>query len=257
VKNEFNATHLEEQPQRLRCLIVVCTYNERDNLPSLIEAINQHAPEGDILVVDDNSPDGTGKWATEECENNTRLKVLQRSGKLGLGSAIRTGLKYGLDHNYDRIVNLDADFSHDPATIPALLERTMRSEKPWDVAIGSRYVAGGKISGLSYLRRCMSRAINAYARLLLGLKVGDWSSSFRVYNAGSLKRLKWEELVCDGYGSLQELLWNLHSTGAVIGEIPIHYINRRHGKSKISWQDAQGALFTLHRLAFQRRFAKK
>lgn len=257
MKNELTPTHLEDQQQRLRCLIVVCTYNERDNLPSLIEAIIQHAPEADILVVDDNSPDGTGTWAIAQCAHNPRLKVLQRSGKLGLGSAIRTGLKYGLDNNYDRIVNLDADLSHDPATIPALLEKTTRLEKPWDVAIGSRYVAGGKISGLSYLRRCMSRAINAYARLLLGLKVGDWSSSFRVYNTRSLQQLKWEELVCDGYGSLQELLWNLHVSGAAIGEVPIHYINRRHGKSKISWQDAQGALFTLHRLALKRRFAPK
>lgn len=237
---------------RLRCLVMVCTYNECDNLPSLIGAICNHVPQADILVIDDNSPDGTGKWAESESQRNPRLSVIERAGKLGLGSAIRTGLKYGIEHEYDRVVNLDADFSHDPAVIPKLIAATTRPYSPCDVAIGSRYVKGGEITGLSYLRRWMSRAINAYARLLLGLKIGDWSSSFRAYNTQYLKRLNWTQLNCNGYGSLQELLWNLHREGASIEELPIHYINRRAGKSKISTKDAYGALHTLHRLALKR-----
>lgn len=252
MNNETTPINYEVPNAGLRCLVMVCTYNERDNLPSLIEAIRQNVPHADILVVDDNSPDGTGKWAESERLRNPKLAVIERAGKLGLGSAIRTGLKYGLDQGYDRIVNLDADFSHDPIVIPKLIAATHRSQSPCDVAIGSRYVQGGKITGLSLMRRWMSRAINAYARLLLGLKVGDWSSSFRAYNAIHLKRLNWDKLNCNGYGSLQELLWNLHTTGATIEELPIHYVNRRLGKSKISSKDAYGALHTLHRLAISR-----
>lgn len=237
----------------LRCLVMVCTYNERENLPPLVDAIGQNAPGADILIIDDNSPDGTGKWADNERQRNSKLKVIERSGKLGLGSAIRTGLKFGVDQGYDRIVNLDADFSHDPVVIPKLIAATAREQCPCDIAIGSRYVEGGKITGLSLPRRCMSRAINGYARLLLGLKVGDWSSSFRAYNTTYLKRLNWDDLTCNGYGSLQELLWKLHKTGAKIEELPIHYVNRRMGKSKITAKDAYGALHTLHRLAIRHR----
>lgn len=252
MKNETPNTNVESPRGRLRCLVMVCTYNERDNLPALVEAIGQHASDADVLVVDDNSPDGTGQWVEAESLRNTRLKLISRSGKLGLGSAIRTGLRYGIDQGYDRIVNLDADFSHDPSLIPILISSTTRADSPSDVAIGSRYVQGGKITGLSFIRRCMSRVINSYARLLLGLRIGDWSSSFRAYNTKHLQQLKWDELRCNGYGSLQELLWSLHRVGARIEELPIHYINRRFGKSKISWNDAYGALQTLHRLAFQR-----
>jgi dolichol-phosphate mannosyltransferase len=252
VNNETTEISSDAPNAGLRCMVMVCTYNERDNLPSLVEAICKNVPQADVLVVDDNSPDGTGKWAEAERQYNPKLMVITRTGKLGLGSAIRTGLKYGLDQGYDRIVNLDADFSHDPAMITKLISATTRPQSPCDVAIGSRYVEGGKITGLSRLRRWMSRAINTYARLLLGLNVGDWSSSFRAYNSTHLRLLKWDDLQCNGYGSLQELLWKLHKTGAVIEELPIHYVNRRHGKSKISSKEAYGALHTLHRLAVSR-----
>lgn len=253
MNNETTPINTGGQPLGLRCLVMVCTYNERENLPSLVESISEHAPDADILVVDDNSPDGTGKWVETERQQNPKLQLIARSGKLGLGSAIRAGLKYGVDHDYDRIVNLDADFSHDPIEIPKLIAATTRAISPCGIAIGSRYVPGGRITGLSFLRRSISKAINAYARLLLGLKIGDWSGSFRAYNSDYLKRLDWDQLTCNGYGSLQELLWTLHQSGASIEELPIHYVNRQHGKSKISWKDASGALQTLHRLALQRR----
>lgn len=235
-----------------RFLVTVCTYNERENIENLVKAIAKNLPSADILIIDDNSPDGTGVWAQQASSINHQLLCHIREAKRGLGSALRYGLKYAVDKQYDRVINLDADFSHDPATIPKLLAATYRTEHRVDVAIGSRYVEGGEITGLSSLRRFLSKAINGYARLLLGLPIGDWSSSFRAYNTAYLAKLPWDRLACDGYGSLQELLWFLHCQGATIGEVPIHYVNRRLGKSKISWKEAHGALSTLHRLAWSR-----
>ena len=235
-----------------RFLVTVCTYNERENIENLVKAIAENLPVADILIIDDNSPDGTGVWAQQASSHNRQVLCHIREAKRGLGSALRYGLKYAVDKQYDRVINLDADFSHDPATIPQLLAATYRTEHRVDVAIGSRYVKGGEISGLSRLRRFLSKAINGYARLLLGLSIGDWSSSFRAYNTAYLAKLPWDRLACDGYGSLQELLWFLHRQGAKIGEVPIHYVNRRLGKSKISWKEAHGALSTLHRLAWSR-----
>jgi dolichol-phosphate mannosyltransferase len=235
-----------------RFLVTVCTYNERENIENLVKSIANNLPGADILIIDDNSPDGTGVWAQQASSINNQLLCHIREAKQGLGSALRYGLKYAVDKQYDRVINLDADFSHDPATIPELLAATYSTENRVDVAIGSRYVQGGEITGLSPLRRFLSKAINGYARLLLGLTIGDWSSSFRAYNTAYLAKLPWDRLACDGYGSLQELLWFLHCQGAKIGEVPIHYVNRRLGKSKISWKEAHGALSTLHRLAWSR-----
>jgi len=244
----------QSNPPKL--LVMVCTYNERDNLPLLVDAIHQHVPYADILVIDDNSPDGTGVWAAQSQQQDHQLKVISRPEKQGLGTAIRQGLQYAMANGYERVVNLDADFSHDPATIPQLVNATITADNPLDVAIGSRYVPMGHITGLPLSRILMSRCINGYARLLLGLRIGDWSSSFRAYNTAYLHKLPWDKLQSRGYGALQELLWFLHQEGARIGELPIHYVNRKRGVSKISWREAAGALRALHRLA-SNRFATK
>ena len=255
MKNDLMSSIKPDTPESAsRYLVMVCTYNERENLPSLLHDIGKSIEEADILVIDDNSPDGTGDWVRKEKETNPKLCLIQRSAKLGLGSAIRTGLKYAIEQKYSCVVNMDADYSHDPKCIPTLISAVRETPSRLDIAIGSRYVSGGKISGLSLFRRVLSQAINAYARQLLGLRIGDWSSSFRAYNTDILAKIDFASLKCNGYGSLQEILWHAHCCGARIGEYPIHYINRKRGKSKISWHDAYGALHTIHRLAITRLF---
>jgi dolichol-phosphate mannosyltransferase len=255
VKNDLKPFNDSDDRESVsRYLVMVCTYNERENLPSLVHDIGKSIEQADILIIDDNSPDGTGEWVRKEKETNPKLYLIERNAKLGLGSAIRTGLKYAIEQKYTCVVNMDADYSHDPICIPTLISAVRDYPVCLDVAIGSRYVPGGKISGLSFFRRTVSRAINGYARQLLGLRIGDWSSSFRAYNTDVLAKIDWASLNCNGYGSLQEILWHAHLCGARIGEFPIHYVNRRRGKSKISWRDAYGALQTIHRLAIMRLF---
>src|SRR5262249_46044540 len=149
-----------------RLLVTLCTYNERENLPALIPEIWNFAPDADILVIDDNSPDGTGQLADEWAARDPRVHVLHRPGKLGLGTATVAGFRYAIEHDYSLLINLDADFSHHPRHIPALRECMSHS----DVAIGSRYVPGGGVVGWGLKRKFMSRCINTYARVLLGLR---------------------------------------------------------------------------------------
>src|SRR6187551_3257363 len=144
-------------------LVTIATYNERENLPALVDEIFCTAPDCDILVIDDNSPDGTGQWADERAASESRLRVLHRPGKLGLGTATVAGMKHSIEHGYAFVLNLDADFSHDPRYIPALLAGMDAA----DVMIGSRYVPGGGTPDWPLSRRLMSRALNAYARVLL------------------------------------------------------------------------------------------
>ena len=158
-----------------RFLVTLATYNEIDNLPRLINEIHQYEPDADILVIDDNSPDGTGKWVDEQAETDPRINCIHRERKLGLGSATLAGFQYAIDHDYDLVVNLDADFSHHPRHIPALIECVRDDNASADVSIGSRYVKGGGIEGWPWYRRIMSKCVNVYARLLLGLPSKDCS----------------------------------------------------------------------------------
>ena len=162
-----------------RVLVTLCTYNERANLPDLIPAIHEHAPQADVLVIDDNSPDGTGDLADEFAARDRRVRVLHRPAKEGLGVATVAGFREALAHGYDLVLNMDADFSHPPEIIPALLDAARRV----DVAVASRYVPGGGVVGWGPQRHVMSRAINTYARIVLGLNTRDNSGSFRCYRA--------------------------------------------------------------------------
>src|SRR3954470_18107626 len=149
----------------MRTLVTIATYNEIENLPRLVEEIWQVAPQADILVIDDNSPDGTGKWCDERVTSEPRLKCVHRAGKLGLGTATIAGMQYAIEHDYDYVLNMDADFSHHPRHIPAILGGMNEA----DVAIGSRYCPGGGTKDWPVQRRLMSWAVNTYARCLLGL----------------------------------------------------------------------------------------
>jgi dolichol-phosphate mannosyltransferase len=229
-----------------RALIVLCTYNEIANLPQAVAILQHVAPECDVLVVDDNSPDGTGKWAAAQASVSERLHVLGRSGKLGLGSALRDAIRWCLERDYEFMINLDADLSHDPAKVPEFL-KIARTENV-DVVIGSRYIAGGGTEGLSIVRKILSRSLNRYATRVLQLPVRDCSGSYRCYRVSKLRELQLDQLTCNGYGFLEEILVTLHRLGAIVREIPITYHERHGGQSKLSWSDATGTMGVIWKL---------
>lgn len=226
-------------------LILVCTFNERGNLPSLFERIYQVVPSAKILVVDDNSPDGTSQWVIEHQQSHPNVSLIRRAGKLGLGTAIRDGMQFAIDHNYQWLLNLDADLSHDPSSIPALLAASANH----DVVIGSRYVVGGGMQGCSWRRVFVSRCANAYARRIIGWKVRDCSSAFRLYRVSMLRTIHLNELRGTGYGFLEEVLWHLLNVGSRLEEVGILYTERRTGKSKISIKEALSTIRSIHNVA--------
>ena len=227
-----------------RLLVTLCTYNERENLPGMIAEIHQHAPDADVLVIDDNSPDGTGKIGDEMAANDERIHVVHRSGKLGLGTAIVAGFQYGIEHDYDYLINMDADFSHHPRHLPALRECMERT----DVGIGSRYVKGGGVVGWGFKRHFMSQGINFYARLFLGLKTRDNSGSYRCYRVAKLKELDFDRIRAKGYAFQEEILYRCRRIGCRFEETPIVFEDRRYGTSKINWRESVVALWVIFRL---------
>ncbi|HND53093.1 MAG TPA: polyprenol monophosphomannose synthase [Pirellulaceae bacterium] len=236
-------------PESPRTLVITATYNEIENLPTLVDELFRHAPNVDLLVIDDNSPDGTGRWCDERAAVDPRVHCLHRSAKLGLGTAIVSGLQYAIDHDYDFVVNMDADLSHHPRHIPELL-RAMQPEggPPRDLVIGSRYVAGGRIENWPRRRRWMSRLVNAYARWLLRLPVKDCSGGYRCHRVSALRKIDFRSIRARGYAFLEELLWRLRRSGAELAEVPITFTDREHGRSKINLREALAALWFILRL---------
>jgi dolichol-phosphate mannosyltransferase len=224
-------------------LVTVATYNEMENLPRLVEEIFRYAPDVDILVIDDNSPDGTGQWCERQRAENPRVACLHRSGKLGLGTATIAGMKYGIEHGYRYVLNMDADFSHQPKYLPAILAGMDPPDgPPVDVMIGSRYVRGGGVEGWPLKRQLMSRAVNLYARALLGLRPRDCSGAYRCYRTALLAKLDFDAIRSRGYSFQEEILWRLKRLGARLAETPIIFPERQHGVSKIDSGEATAAL---------------
>lgn len=234
-------------------LVLLCTYNERHNLPEVLKGVWETLPSADVLVMDDNSPDGTGTWAQAAQADEPRLHVVVRAGKLGLGSALREGIQWCRSRDYDFLINLDADQSHDPRAADRLLARCAAAPERRLVAIGSRYVPGGSSVGLSASRRLISRMLNRYATLLLHLPVRDCSGSYRCYPVRLLRELDLAQLTCAGYGFLEEILVYLARLGARFEEVPITYHARGSGTSKLRLNDALGALAVIHRLSLSPR----
>ena len=228
-----------------RLLVMLCTYDERENLAALVPEIWSFAPAADILVIDDNSPDGTGQLADEWAAREKRVHVVHRPAKLGLGTAAVAGLRYAVERGYTFLINLDADFSHPPRYIPALL--ALMNEA--DVAIGSRYVAGGGVVGWGLRRHLMSRTINWYARVLLRLSTRDNSGSFRCYRVARLRELDFDRFLARGYAIQEEILYRLRRIGCRFAETPIVFEERRHGSSKISLAEGLAAGWIILRLA--------
>jgi dolichol-phosphate mannosyltransferase len=226
-----------------KTLVTLATYNEKENLPLLVEEIFRYVPEADILVVDDNSPDGTGEWCDKKHAEDSRLHCLHRSGKLGLGTATIAAMKYAIEHGYRYMLNMDADFSHPPKCLPELIAgMEPPSKEANDVMIGSRYVAGGGTEGWPLKRKFMSRGVNLYARCLLGLKPKDCSGAFRCYRVSLLQKLDFDAILSRGYSFQEEILWLLKRAGAKFGESPITFVERQRGKSKIHSGEAVSAL---------------
>ena len=231
-----------------RLLITLCTYNECENLPLLMPEIHKHASDADVLVIDDNSPDGTGKLADEMSQADSRIHVLHRAGKQGLGATTVAGFKYAVEQKYDFVLNMDADFSHHPKYLPAL--RACLDSA--DVGIGSRYVSGGDVVGWNFKRHFMSRSINLYAKLTLGLSSRDNSGSFRCYRVPDLAKLDFGQVRSRGYSFQEEILYMCRCVDCTFQETPIVFEDRRFGSSKINQKEAVMALWVLFRLAIDR-----
>ncbi len=229
-------------------LVTLCTYNEAENLAAIVSEVLQYAPDADVLVVDDNSPDGTGQLADALADTDRRIHVVHRSQKLGLGTAIIAALQWGIEREYELLLNLDADFSHQPRHIPELRHGLEHA----DVAVGSRYVPGGGVEGWNWKRHVMSWSINVYARLLLGLKTRDNSGSFRCYRSSQLARLDWTRFRARGYAFQEEILYRCRRLGCRFVESPIVFVDRRAGQSKIDGREMFSALWVIFRLAIDR-----
>jgi dolichol-phosphate mannosyltransferase len=238
-----------------RILITLATYNEIENLPALVADVLRYVPQADLLVVDDNSPDGTGRWCDERAAAEPRLRCLHRAGKLGLGTATIAAMQYALAHGYAYVLNMDADFSHPPSKLPELIA-CLEGPGQIDVAIGSRYVPGGAIEGWPWRRHVMSRLVNAYARCALRLPVRDTSGAFRGYRTELLRRIDFSHVRSRGYSFQEEILWLLARAGARFREVPITFVDRRQGQSKINLGEAFGALKVIFRLGLREWFGR-
>ena len=232
-----------------RFLISLATYNELENLPILTAQIFEFAPDADVLVIDDSSPDGTADWVEEQMRSDSRYKLIKRPGKLGLGTAVLAAMDYAVQHGYDFLITMDADLSHPPRFLPAIRSK---AEEGFDVVIGSRYVPGGTIEGWPLSRRLMSRAINLYARCLLGLKTRDNSGSFRCYRTTLLRQLEPKPIRSRGYSFFEEILFRLCKLDGTFAEVPITFEERRMGESKLNIKEIFVALWLLLRIGIFR-----
>lgn len=215
----------------MRVVVVLPTFNEAENIVPFLRAVRQAAPDADVLVVDDNSPDGTAALAEETAAELGRIKVLRRAGKQGLGAAYRHGFTTAFDEGYDTIISMDSDFSHDPAVIPTMLQL---QDDGADAVIGSRYVPGGATVDWPLRRRLLSRWGNRYTAVVLRLPVRDCTSGYRAYRRDALRAIDPASTTAEGYAFLTELVRKLIANGASIVETPIVFRDRQFGTSKMS-----------------------
>jgi dolichol-phosphate mannosyltransferase len=215
----------------VRPLVIIPTYNEAENIERIVRRISASLPEAGVLVVDDGSPDGTGDLVKCVAADLADVHLISRSTKGGLGSAYRAGFAWGLQHGYDALIEMDADFSHDPSALPALLAPLSDG---YDVAIGSRYVEGGNVPNWARHRHLLSQGGNRYASAMLGLKVADSTAGFRAYSADLIRQLDLGVIRAEGYGFQIEMTYRAKQKGARIIEVPITFVDRVAGESKMS-----------------------
>jgi dolichol-phosphate mannosyltransferase len=234
----------------VKTLVIVPTYNERENVDALMARFLDAVDDSvHLLVIDDSSPDGTAAVVRILATARSDIFVIDRPGKQGLASAYVTGFRWALERDYDAVVEMDADLSHDPAVVPALIAALGNA----DLVIGSRYVEGGRLVNWSRFRELLSKAGNVYARAWLGFDVRDSTSGFRAYRCETLAALDLETVRAEGYSFQIEMAYRIHRKGGRIAEIPITFTERRHGRSKLSRRIVVEALWRVPLWAVRHR----
>lgn len=238
----------------MKIATIIPTYNEGENIkiliPKILEVFREAAIDGEVIIVDDNSPDGTGEVAEELAKNSDRVLVLKRPGKMGLGSAYKDGFRYALSRNRDGVIEMDADLSHNPAYIREFVRKL---EEGCDLVIGSRYIPGGKIPKWSLYRRMVSRLTNRVTKLLLGLTANDVTSGYRAFSSNALEKVNFSSVKSDGYAFQVEMAARCQRAGLRICEIPIAFVDRERGESKLSRKETWRFAKSLIRLTFVRK----
>jgi len=221
-----------------RVVIVMPTYNERQNLEIMAGRIRESTPDADLLVVDDNSPDGTGDLADKLAEGDSHVQVMHRTEKAGLGRAYIAGFTWALEHGYDVVVEMDADGSHRPEDLPKLLRALPNA----DAVIGSRYVEGGNVQNWPWRRWALSWTANTYARLALGIGIHDITAGYRAYRRDVLQKIDLDHVDSKGYCFQIDLTWRAITNGFVVAEVPITFTERELGVSKMSGSNIREAV---------------
>jgi dolichol-phosphate mannosyltransferase len=232
-----------------RVLLIIPTYNERESLPLLVGQVRELHPQVHLLIVDDGSPDGTGALADRLAQVDSRLHVLHRKEKTGLGGAYLAGFAWALGRDYDFVVEMDADGSHRPADLAALFSAAPGA----DLVLGSRWVRGGRTVNWPLSRTLLSRGGNAYAGAWLGTGIKDMTGGFRMFRAQFLRTLDLDGIAARGYGFQVEMVWRAYSSGARIVEVPITFVERVHGQSKMSRSIVIEAMLLVTRFGLRHR----
>jgi dolichol-phosphate mannosyltransferase len=236
--SEAGHTSAAEPGDGLRTLVIIPTYNERENLPLIVERLRSAVPEADVLVVDDASPDGTGDLADELASKDGQIQVLHRERKNGLGGAYVAGFRHGLAAGYGALVEMDADGSHAPEQLPRLLAALDHS----DLVLGSRWVAGGQVVNWPKSRELLSRGGNLYTRLALGIGLHDATGGYRAYRRAVLQTIDLSSIASEGYCFQVDLAWRAVQAGFRVTEVPITFAERERGESKMSGNIVREAL---------------
>lgn len=222
-------TDAVQRPPIERVAVLIPTYNERDNLPRIVERVRSSVPDADVVVLDDNSPDGTGEVADALAADDPQVHVIHRRGKEGLGAAYLAGFRWALDEAYDAVVEMDADGSHRPEDLPSMLEAAREA----DLVIGSRYVRGGTVVNWPLSRKAISMGGNLYIRAILGMPVNDATAGYRVYRADTLRRIGLDQVESAGYVFQTDLTVRTVRGGMRVVEVPITFVEREIGESKM------------------------
>ena len=233
-------------------LVIIPTYNESESLPGVVRRLRESVPDADVLIADDNSPDGTGLLADTLAAEDDHVHVLHRAGKEGLGKAYLAGFAWGLERGYDVVVEMDADGSHRPEELPRLLAQIAHS----DVVLGSRWVPGGSVVNWPASRRMLSQGGSLYTRLALGIPTRDATGGYRAYRASALRALDLDTVESNGYCFQIDLLWRSLQRGLVVREVPITFVEREAGTSKMSRRIVREALVNVARWGAAHRWAQ-
>jgi dolichol-phosphate mannosyltransferase len=237
----------------VRILTIIPTYNELDSLPKTLGRLRAAVPASDVLVADDNSPDGTGALADRIAAEDPQVHVMHRRGKEGLGAAYIAGFRWALERDYDVVVEMDADGSHQPEQLPALLSAV---EDGADLVIGSRWVHGGSVVNWPFYRQLISRTGSTYARLMLGLGLRDITAGYRAFRRTTLEKLDFDSIESKGYGFQVDLAWRVAKMGLSVVEVPVTFVERELGSSKMSGNIVLEAMVNVTRWGLKERWSQ-